>query len=137
LSLASKLCFSGGSCPTAADENGKCQLASGSSDSESFTINSTNPLALVFTVAASSNYAADVAAAAIPSSATSPVIEFTSASAGVDCSASDSWTLLTFQSRPDVTACMAMEEELNNWQSGETCANQESQDKAGDAPPAP
>lgn len=131
LTAQSKLCFSGGDCPTAADGNGNCQISDANEHSESFTINTTDPLNLVFAVAGSSIYKDEVLAESAPSSSTAPTIEFTSASEGVDCSASGTWTELTFTSEPDMAACRAMEEELSNWQSGEMCANQESQNNAG------
>lgn len=125
-----KLCFSGDDCPTLADENGNCAIPTGSEHSESFTINNSNPLSLIFAVANSSVYSTDVAAATAPSSVTAPTIEFTSASAGVDCSVSESWSEIPFTSEPDMTACREMEEEMNNWHSGESCANQDAQNEA-------
>lgn len=108
-------------CPTLADEGGSCEMTPGQGDTQSFAIDNTDPLNLIFTVAASSAYAADVEAASPPDSSEEPVIEFTSASADVDCSGSDSWTDLEFTAPPDVTDCQAMEAEMNNWDTGDLC----------------
>lgn len=129
IDASTKLCFAKDSCPSVANGEGLCEVAS-NTHTESFTIDTTNPLALVFTRADTSAYAADVALATAPDSSTRPAIEFTNASADVDCSGSDSWPVVSFSSEPDMSACSAMEEEMNNWQAGDTCSNQEAQDAA-------
>lgn len=125
------LCFMQEDCPTLAAVEGLCDIPTGEDYTESFTIDNSNPLSLAFTMADTSTYAVEVAAASAPNSDETPTIEFTAASSGVDCSASDTWTELSFTSEPDMTDCIAMEAELNNWQSGEICANREAQDNAG------
>lgn len=111
-------------CPTAA-VGGTCSIEAGEGHTESFAINSSNPLALIFTVAANSSYADEVAAATIPSSSTQPTIAFTSATADVDCSTSASWTPLTFSTPPNLSECEAMQDEMDDFNPGDLCQEQE------------
>jgi hypothetical protein len=117
-------------CPAvvAADEG--CTATSGEYV-ESFTIDATNPLALAFAWAETSAYAETVTAQDPPDSSEEPTIEFTEASAEVDCSQSGTWASLTFVQEPDLTDCQAMEEEMNNWDTGELCEQQENSAGAG------
>jgi hypothetical protein len=68
----------------------------------------------------------------MPNSGTEPAIDFTDASAGVDCSQSDSWASLTFVTIPHVAVCQAMEQELNKWDNGEMCEQMESESASAD-----
>lgn len=122
------VCFSGECapdtpcCPTRAASN-TCETVAGNDNTESFTITLTDPVnhVLDFALAGTSIYAEAVRAATLPDSSTAPVIEFTSASADVDCSASASWTSLTFTRPPDIEECAAIEEEMSDWDTGELC----------------
>jgi hypothetical protein len=102
---------------------------------ESFTITLTDAAnhVLDFALASTSAYEAAVVAATMPSSSVSPTIDFTSASADVDCSGSASWTALTFAAPPDITECAAIEAELNDWDTGELCQTMEAASAGGTA----
>lgn len=117
-------------CPTEAVGE-TCEIEGGDTHIESFAIDATDPLALVFTWAETSAYAETVEAQDPPDSSTEPTIEFTSASADVDCSQSESWPSLTFTQEPDLTECQAMEAEMNNWDTGELCEQLENSAGAG------
>ena len=128
----SSICFQKDSCPVGANAEGNCEIEHGETHTESFAINNTDPYNLIFTVASTSAYAADVEAATMPNSGTEPAIDFTDASADVDCSQSDSWTPLTFVTMPHVADCQAMEQELNKWDNGEMCEQMESESASAD-----
>lgn len=123
----SLLCFSPDSdCPTIT-ESGSCEANARVGSVDSFTIDSTNPLSLIFADAASSIYEDVVTAAVLQDSSEEPTIEFTSASADVDCSISDSWTAPTFASPPDMAECQALGDEMNQWDTGQLCEQLEGQ----------
>lgn len=111
-------------CPEATAEE-TCTSAAGDDHQESFTITLADAAnhVLNFAVAQTSIYAEAVAAATMPVSSTAPTIEFTSISAEVDCSGSASWASLAtiMTAPPDFTACDAMEDEMNDWDTGELC----------------
>lgn len=109
-------------CPTAADGD-ECQVEIGEGHVESFAINSTDPYNLLFTVVPTSAFEADVRAASIPESGVEPSIEFTVAD--VDCSSSASWTEMAFASAPEVSDCIALEQEKSRFDPGDLCQEQE------------
>jgi hypothetical protein len=112
-------------CPVITADEATCTSAAGADHQESFTITLADSAnhTLGFNVAGTSIYAADVAVATMPSSSTAPTIEFTSASADVDCTASASWTSMesVFTSEPNMSACSDIQAEMENWDTGELC----------------
>ncbi len=111
-------------CPSVA-ESATCSSPAGLDTQESFAITLTDSVnhVLDFAVATTSDYAAAVAAARLPDSSAEPTIEFTSASADVDCTGSNSWTsmMTAFTSEPDFAECTAMQDEMDDWDTGELC----------------
>lgn len=125
LTAESQVCFQKEGCPEEAVE-GMCSIETGEGNTESFTIDRTDPLNLLFTRAVSSVFLSAVTAAELEDSLTQPTIEFTEISADIDCSQSATWTVMEFSSAPDVADCVAMEAEMNNWRNDEqACAEQE------------
>lgn len=128
LAAGDLICFSGecvdgeSCCPTRAVSE-TCETAAGSDHTESFAITLTDAEnhVLDFALASTSIYADAVAAATMPVSSVAPTIEFTSVSADVDCSASASWTPLVFTGPPAIETCMAIENEMSDWDTGELC----------------
>lgn len=126
------LCFQPGeNCPAVDDGDGLCPVPDiGTPHHESFTIalndaTADNPYDLLFTMAATSDYEADVLAATLPSSSNPPEILFTITD--VDCSGSDDWSDIPFVTEPNMDDCVAMEQELNQFESGDVCAQQDSE----------
>ncbi|MBT3182055.1 MAG: hypothetical protein HN337_06065 [Deltaproteobacteria bacterium] len=122
----SRLCFQtcqeGEECCPVMAEGDTCDIAAGEGHMESFTIDISDPLSLSFAVADTSIYEEAVIAATLPDSSAQPTIEFTAASADVDCSASDSWTLIEMTGEPpDTSECDALQAEMDNWDTGELC----------------
>lgn len=112
------------------DENGCSQVASGEgctfsdSDTESYTISGSAPNQ-TFTVSASdSSYAAAVDAVTLPSTDTAPTISFSSTDFS-DCTATTWSDMTTPTEAPDVSECMAMEDEMDDYQDTNGCQEQE------------
>lgn len=122
------ICFSGECapdtpcCPTRAAGN-TCETVPGNDNTESFTITLTDSAnhVLDFALAGTSDYLAAVTAATMPESSAAPTIDFTSASADVDCAGSAGWTPLVFTSMPNISECAAIEAEMSNWDVGDLC----------------
>lgn len=126
LSSNSLICFAkDGQCPSLTDAEGKCAIVTGSSNVESFKIDSSNPYNVIYTLAGTSAYAADVEQAELPATTAEPIIEFTDEIAEVDCAESVTWTDIVLVSQPDFTECNEMELELDYWDTGDLCDQEE------------
>lgn len=112
------LCIQEEGCPEETieiDGESVCEIPTGITETESFTIDTTDPYASLYMVADSSDFIDDVADATLPESIDAPDIEFTDLSADIDCADSDSWTDITFTDEPDFTECDTLLDESNQW----------------------
>ena len=131
LTADSCVCFKpDGQCPEEAVDD-RCSIVTGEVNAESFSIDRSDPLNLIFSVASTSVYAADVEAALLSDSSVQPAVEFTAHSSEVNCAESNSWPPLTLIKPPDVADCQAIEAEMNDWDSGKLCEELEAAANGG------